>query len=283
MVSPVSAQSPAEDALAAVRRVFDAMRAQDTVALKANLYPTARVTITSTNPQGQPVHRFVPIDAWVRSIGSARARLDERIYDPEIRVDDNLATVWTRYEFFVGDAFSHCGYDGFQLAKIDGVWKVVHVSDTQRRTEAACGRGTGPVSEAKPTSADSAAVRTALQKLFDAMAARDTAAVRASLVPDAQLVGLSANSRAIQPTTVNDFVGVVGRQTAPLHERPVNPEIRMHDNLATIWTWYDFHVGERFSHCGFDAAQLVRTPDGWKIGQITYTVRPTRCEQPARE
>jgi hypothetical protein len=280
LVSPVSAQSPGDEALNAVRRLFDAMRAQDTIALKANLHPTARLITTGTNQQGQPGHQFVPIEGWVRAIANARARPDERIYDPEVRVDDNLATVWTRYDFFIGDAFSHCGYDGFQLAKVEGAWKVVHVSDTQRRTEARCGRGTEPVSEVLPTASDSAAVRTGLQKLFDAMAARDTAAVRASMLPNAQLVGLSATTKAIQPTSVNDFVAVVGRQQAPLHERPVNPEVRIHDNLATVWTWYDFHLGDRFSHCGIDAAQLVRTAEGWKIAQITYTGRPTPCDRP---
>jgi hypothetical protein len=35
----------------------------------------------------------------------------------EVQIDDNLAAVWTEYEFYVGKNFSHCGVNAFQLVK----------------------------------------------------------------------------------------------------------------------------------------------------------------------
>jgi hypothetical protein len=45
----------------------------------------------------------------------------EKLYNTEIRVDGNLAHVWTEYSFYVGDKLSHCGVDSFALIKLDGV------------------------------------------------------------------------------------------------------------------------------------------------------------------
>jgi hypothetical protein len=58
---------------------------------------------------------------------------DERITFNTIKIDANLATVWTPYQFFVGDKFSHCGVNSFQLVKFNGAWKIQYIIDTRRK------------------------------------------------------------------------------------------------------------------------------------------------------
>jgi len=58
---------------------------------------------------------------------------DEKIYAIEIRIDDNMAQVWTEYEFFLGERFSHCGVNAFQLIKQENGWKIFNLTDTRRR------------------------------------------------------------------------------------------------------------------------------------------------------
>jgi hypothetical protein len=280
-LQPAAAQAPQEQALAVVKRVFDGMRARDTAAMRTAFHTSARLVLTSTNAQGEPVHRVVPFDQWLASIGRAPGALEERIYDPEVRIDGNLATVWTRYEFFVGENFSHCGYDSFYLARIGAEWKIMQVADTQRRSPEQCGRTGTTAPEKKPTAADTAAIVAVAQKMFDAMLKRDSTAIRDVFAPGGQLFALSANAETPpRSSEFTQFATSIARAQEDLHERMVKPEVRISDNLATIWTWYDFHIGPRFSHCGFDAFQLVRTNQGWKIIQIGYTTRPTPCQQP---
>ncbi len=57
----------------------------------------------------------------------------EKIYNTEIRMDGHLAHVWTDYNFYVGDRFSHCGVDSFALIKLDDEWKIVYIKDTRRQ------------------------------------------------------------------------------------------------------------------------------------------------------
>ena len=58
---------------------------------------------------------------------------DERITFDLIRVDDGLAIAWTPYKFYVGEKFSHCGINSFQLVRLDGEWKIQYIIDTRKR------------------------------------------------------------------------------------------------------------------------------------------------------
>ena len=59
---------------------------------------------------------------------------NERIFDPEIRIDGNVAQVWAYYTFHRNSTFSHCGVDAFMLVKIGASWKITQLADSRRTT-----------------------------------------------------------------------------------------------------------------------------------------------------
>jgi cyanophycinase len=119
-----------------------------------------------------------------------------------------------------------------------------------------------------------------VQKLFDAMRTRDTAAVRAVLHPDARLFSTPATGPGpLRSTSVTDFMNSVAGATAVFDERFRDPEVRLDGNLASVWTYYDFRRGEQFSHCGTDAFHLAKAEAGWKILQIAWTTRQDGCRR----
>ena len=122
-----------QEVMAVVERLFEAMKVRDTAAMRATFAPGARLAVTQTR-DGVTSVAAIEIERWLAGVGRATELLDERLGAPEVRVDDNLATVWVGYNFYVGTQFSHCGYDAFQLARVTDGWKIVHVMDT-RRTE----------------------------------------------------------------------------------------------------------------------------------------------------
>lgn len=128
--APVAAQSAEhEAAYQVVTRLFDSMRARDTAAMRSAFVPNA--SMQSLTASGV---KFDAVDGWINGIGRAPAGLllDERLANPVIHVDGDLANVWVDYWFFAGDRFSHCGVDAFLLAKQGGTWKVFSVVDTRR-------------------------------------------------------------------------------------------------------------------------------------------------------
>jgi len=59
---------------------------------------------------------------------------DERLLDYKVQIDGNLAHVWTPYEFWFNDSFSHCGANAFTLVKTDDGWKIIHLIDSRRKS-----------------------------------------------------------------------------------------------------------------------------------------------------
>lgn len=130
-------------------------------------------------------------------------------------------------------------------------------------------------------SADEAAVMATVERLFDAMRAGDSTAARSVFHPGATLVSIAPRdgAPAVQPGEVDRFIQAIGAPHPEVwDERIRNPEVRVDGDLATAWMEYAFYLGDRFSHCGVDAVQLIRTPEGWRIFHLADTRRTEGCE-----
>ncbi len=128
------AQSEEDAVRAAVDGLFDAMRAGDSTAFRAALLPQARL-VSAGQRDGQPALEVEEtLDDFVTAVGTTHEDVwDERLSDVEVRIDGRLATVWAEYEFYLGDRFSHCGVDAFQLFKGADGWRIFQIADTRRR------------------------------------------------------------------------------------------------------------------------------------------------------
>jgi len=126
---------------------------------------------------------------------------------------------------------------------------------------------------------DSAAIVGVVQRLFDAMAQRDTAALRALLVPGSRFVSIRGDTTVATPRVQGDsaFMRSIVRGSERLLERFWTPVVHQHGPIATVWAPYDFYLNGQRSHCGVDAFSLVRDATGWRIASILYTVERTGC------
>ena len=126
--------SDRETILATVQKVFDAMRTRDTALLSQAFDSTARLVGVST--RGTPSVSLTMPSQFGAAISRAPAGdvWNERIYDPEVRIDGNVAQVWAYYTFHRNATFSHCGVDAFMLVKVGTTWKITQLADS-RRTE----------------------------------------------------------------------------------------------------------------------------------------------------
>jgi hypothetical protein len=132
---------------------------------------------------------------------------------------------------------------------------------------------------------DEQAVLATVQRMFDAMRTKDTAAFREIFAPNATLVGMRTRPNGEQVLQVLPWerfgAMMAGDTRATWNERAFSPEVRIRGSLATVWAEYDFHFGQTPSHCGVDAVQLLRTAAGWKIVSIADTYETAGC--PRRE
>lgn len=135
VASPLVAQQTDDQkaVLRAIETLFNALKADDTAGMRAAMHPQGRIIQTGTR-DGAPFARVNALDDFLASIGGAKGRgLEERIYSPEIRIDDNLAVAWVYYDFRVGGQVTHCGVDAYHLVRTAEGWRILEIVDTQRR------------------------------------------------------------------------------------------------------------------------------------------------------
>ena len=127
-------KAPDEQAiLAAVQTTFDGMRTHDTTTLKKVIQADASFLTVGKDREGKQRIRRAVGQEFIDAVGKGGEPWNESVQKPEVRQDGDLATVWGYYTFKLGDKQSHCGYDLFTLARIEGQWKVVAIADTQQR------------------------------------------------------------------------------------------------------------------------------------------------------
>ena len=114
--------------------LFDGMRQSDSVLLRSAFATGAILQTVSKNKEGKVVVRTDDVNKFIETVGKPHEQvLDERIRFETIKIDGDLALVWTPYEFYFGSTFSHCGVNSFQLVRIEGQWKIQYLIDTRRK------------------------------------------------------------------------------------------------------------------------------------------------------
>lgn len=120
--------------LAGVERLFAAMLARDGAAIPAITDPAGVVTAITMEGGGGSTIATSSWAQFAERLPQAPGPIRERMFDPEVRIRGHLALVWSRYDLWIGETFSHCGTDLFELVRRDGRWLLLHASFTRERT-----------------------------------------------------------------------------------------------------------------------------------------------------
>ena len=118
--------------LTTVQKVFDAMRTRDTILLASAFDTSARLVGVST--RGTPAVGLTTVGQFGAAIARAPAVdvWNERIFEPDVRIDGPVAQVWAYYTFHRNATFSHCGVDAFMLLRVGAEWKITQLADSRR-------------------------------------------------------------------------------------------------------------------------------------------------------
>lgn len=128
------AQTAEDSVKAAVNKLFMAMKGSDTVMLKDAFHTGAILQTLARNKEGQLMVRTDQVADFAKQVSQfAKDAIDERIVFETVRIDGPIASVWTPYKLYLNGQFIHCGVNSFQLAKLNGVWKIQYLIDTRRK------------------------------------------------------------------------------------------------------------------------------------------------------
>lgn len=138
LISTFLLNSNAQDDTSAVRTMtedfFQYLRSSDSSGMISILHPDLQLGTTLTNRQGEPSFLLESKQDLMRAVTAPKKEVwNEVIYDVRIQIDDNLASVWMDYSFFLDDMFSHCGVNSFTFVKTTEGWKIISIFDTRRK------------------------------------------------------------------------------------------------------------------------------------------------------
>jgi hypothetical protein len=135
------------------------------------------------------------------------------------------------------------------------------------------------VSGAQPAPAERDAVLEVMQAFFDTMAAKDVDGARKILQPQGRFHAMRMRDGKpdVRAFSNEEYFADLKASQRAMRERIWNPDVRIHGLIATVWAPYDFWLDGKFSHCGIDAFDLIKTEEGWKIAGGSYTIE-TKCE-----
>ncbi|WBH17270.1 nuclear transport factor 2 family protein [Sphingomonas radiodurans] len=134
-----------------------------------------------------------------------------------------------------------------------------------------------------PPASEEGQVLAPVQRLFDALAARNPQAILAEVRPDGRATAVDEKPDGTRAITTNDWPSFAQRLATPgprLNERLTGtPAVEIDGDIAMVWSGYTFTIDGKLSHCGTDHVGLIRENNRWKILNLTWTKRTTGCAQ----
>lgn len=127
---------------------------------------------------------------------------------------------------------------------------------------------------------DRDAILEAVDRFFNGMRARDSAMMESANHPGSTMVAVryTGDAAVVSGGLTSSTIRRIAEGPLPgPREWLLAAEVWQDGDIASIWAPYEFHTGERLSHCGYDAFNLVRDRGRWQIAGAIYTVRPDGC------
>jgi hypothetical protein len=108
--------------------LLDGLSQRDEELMRAQLMPGFRATLMRDK---KPLE--LDREAFLgRLPKSGKETLLEKVNDPLVKIDDNVAMIWAPYVFYIDGKRHHCGTNVVNVVNVDGRWLISAVADTAR-------------------------------------------------------------------------------------------------------------------------------------------------------
>lgn len=131
------AQNDQDSIKAIINKLFTGMQKNDSALVRSCFINKPHLS-TCFVKQGIAKYHVEDFSEFLKMIASEKnnpkkEEFREILESYDIKTDLPMAAAWTPYKFFIGEKFSHCGVNNFQLFKSPEGWKITGIMDTRRR------------------------------------------------------------------------------------------------------------------------------------------------------
>jgi hypothetical protein len=133
--NPIPMDGSAEAAvMAPINAMFAGLEARNGAAILAQTRPEGGAMAVAEKPDGTRAIRHLSWADFAGGIKPGPEHYQEKLLDPAVEIDGNIAMVWSRYVFTIDGKPHHCGVDHFDLVRENGAWKILNITWSSRTT-----------------------------------------------------------------------------------------------------------------------------------------------------
>ena len=263
-------------------KLFAAMRLKNTDAIRS-LFTAEGQLVAIDKPrsgEGLSKTRVFTAESFAKMISEAKvAEFVEKMPNKEVKIIGDLGTVSGRYTFFVGDKFSHCGTNTFNLVRAENGWKIANAAST---LEFQCERDLKaveiPAVEANPQ--DVSTIDGIVKAFYEVISGgksvpRQWSRDKTLYTPDVRFVAMSAENGKIRADVMNHYRYVNNSNdffvAEGFVEREINRVTRRFGNLAHVFSTYEwFTEDKKLTGRGVNSIELFWDGKRWWISAVTW-------------
>lgn len=251
----VLGQDDRQAAINVVNELFAGMKAKNAEQIKSVFSADGQLIAIDKPRDGKSLSktRLFSGEAFAKMISEAKgADYIEKMPSPEAKISGDLAIVTGRYTFFVGDKFSHCGTNTFNLVRTETGWKIANGAST---LEFQCDRDLKAVEipkiEADPK--DVSTIDGIVKAFYETISGskgvpRQWGRDRTLYMPDVRFVSMSEANGKIRASAMNHTNYVNGSDeffvTEGFTEKEINRVVRKYGNIAHVFSTYEFSTDD---------------------------------------
>lgn len=119
-------------------------------------------------------------------------------------------------------------------------------------------------------------------RFFAALKSADKTRLAREMIGDGTIFvhnRMDPDNPRVDVVKVSDHLERWAKDTAEVSEFMEYQTVLVDGDMAQVWGPYTFFVDNKISHCGVNSLSMVRTDDGWKVANTSFSmVPPEECE-----
>ena len=125
-------------------------------------------------------------------------------------------------------------------------------------------------------------VLTGVDRFFDALKSKDRTRLAREMIPEGMIFihnRMDPDDPRTDVVAVSDHLERWAGGTGEVAEYMEYETVLIDGDMAQVWGPYTFFANRKISHCGVNSLSMVRTDDGWKVANTSFSmVPPSECE-----
>jgi predicted alpha/beta superfamily hydrolase len=263
-------------------RLFAAMKAKNFDEIRAVFTPEGQLVAIDKPRDGKGISktRVFTAESFAKTISEAKgADFIEKMLNKDVKISGDPGTVSGRYTFYVGEKFSHCGTNTFNLVRTEAGWRIANAAST---LEFQCERDLKAV-EIQPIEANPQDVSTIdgiIKAFYEVISGgkgvpRQWSRDKTLYTPDVRFVAMSEANGKISANVMNHNQYAGGSNEffvkEGFTEREINRVVRRFGNIAHVFSVYEFYTEDKkLSGRGINSIELFYDGMRWWISAASW-------------